>query len=362
MDDDFLEELDRRVSNINLDKYWERKFGDLVLWLSPIDYTQQIRVKEVLRQEANPNALEETKRVTLSGAIVGIGSEGDVMDLRPKRLAGKVIRIRGKGGKDELVDLPEFLYRKISNWDAEFIDLVFDVYADVLQSHRKTMEKDLRFENLKDPRDELQELEEKAAEIRRDLGLPPTVEAKKLDGTAPPDVEETPAEGGVPESEEPAEAVPPADGPPPPPEEPPPDPPPPASIALDPLPETELDDFDPFKTVSASSPRPQPPAPPPESPRSFVVPQPPAQVRSPIQEELARRTGAAPGAPVRPGVVGAPVRVHRAQPSVSVDVLESPADRTPVAPPRINPGPEGQSPNPRWRPGPNTAKQPRRGG
>lgn len=329
MDDDFLEELDRRVSNVNLDKYWERKVGDLILWLSPIDYTQQIRVQEALREE-NPNAIDETKRVTLAGAIVGIGSvDKPVIDLRPHRSAGKAMKVRGKDGKTELLDLSEYLYRKIAGWDAELVVLVFDVYADVMASHRQEMVKDVKFENAKDPRQELEELEARVTEMRQGLGMPPLVEAKRLDAEPEPGPAVSDEPSPVPEKPEQPAA--------------------PESVSAE--------DFDPFEVVAprrqvspvAASPAPPQVAPPPspEPERSFPVPVPPESAPvSPIQAELSRRSS-------RPSVVSfvgpdGPAPAHVAQPSVTPDVLDSPSPRIKVPAPAIDRGAESQSRNPRF--------------
>lgn len=328
MDEDILSELDRQLTNVSLDKYWVRKVGDLELWLSSIDYVQSNRVKKVLEGEFG---LEEAKRVTVSAALVGING----VDLRPLRLAGKTIKVKDRAGKGELVDLPEYVYRKIAGWDVEFVETVFDVYADIMESHKRDLVKDIVFENAKSPQDELDDLEQKAASLRARLGKPPLVEAARLDREPveddlgpEPDAQEDPA---PPEEQ---------DGPP---EK-------PSDVSyLGPE-----DDFDPFEAVkkvgraassrsapavSSSSPAAVGPSAPPAAP----VPVPPVAPPSAIEEAMARRRGVAPSA--APPVV----RPLAAQPSVPDEVLERKSARVVADPPSVNPAPGAQSLNPRFR-------------
>jgi len=336
MDEDILAELDRQLTNVNLDKYWVRKVGDFELWLTTIDYTQSNRVKKVLEGEFG---LEEAKRVTLSAAIVGVNGS----DLRPLRAAGKTIKVRGRDGKtNELVDLPEVIYRKIANWDAEFIDVVFEVYSDIMESHKKDLVKEIVFENAKSPEAELEELEERAAALRERLGKPPLIEAQRLDLGDEPRAED--AGASVPTDEE-LEGL--------------------AQAAQDEGSSREPvsfdgaeEDFDPFAHVKAmraqqAPPEPQAPAFVAQSaPPPVPVPVPSAPTSSApsaIEAALAQRRSSAPISGAAPAMVRPAVKAHAAQPSVPSEVLEKGAARIVVDPPKVNPNPATQSKNPRFR-------------
>ncbi len=344
MDEDILAQLESTLTNVNLDNYQVRKVGDFELWLAPIDYTQSNKIKKVLEGEFG---LEEAKRVTLSSAIIGVNG----MDLRPLRDAGKTIKVKGRDGKsNELVDLPEFVYRKIARWDVEFVDVVFDVYSDIIESHKRRLVKDITFENMRSPEEELSELEEKAASLRERLGKPPLVEARRLDldGDAGEQLDSGPEEEPVEDPE--ARTVSPQE-----------DEPPDLSVRKTPpkAPPTvslgDDDDFDPFEVLKASrqpeSPPPIAAAPPISSPIPPSVPVPtPAPARMPatpseIELAMARRNASSPLSQSVPDVI----RPHLAQPSVPVEVIESAAAPVVVDPPRVNPGSGSQSRNPRFR-------------
>jgi hypothetical protein len=330
MDEDILSELDRQLTSVNLDKYWVRKIGDFELWLTSIDYTQSNKVKKVLDGEFG---LEEAKRVTLSSAIVWVNG----VDLRPLRAAGKTIKVKDKAGKAELVDLPEYVYRKIANWDVEFVEVVFDVYADVMESHKKDLVKNIVFENVKSPEDVLDDLEQRAASLRARLGKPPLVEAQRLD--LEPGVEESVADSqDDPPSEEGPEDAPEQEAA-------------PLPVAARQAPRVESsfhgaeDDFDPFEAVknAARAPAPSAVAAAPSAPPSVPVPVPTAGQPSAIEEAMARRRGQVPSA------APALLRPLVAQPSVVDEVLEKSAARLVVDPPSVNPAPGSQSRNPRFR-------------
>lgn len=339
MDEDILAELDRQLTNVNLDKYWVRKIGDFELWLTTIDYTQSNKVKKVLEGEFG---LEEAKRVTLSAAIVGVNGN----DLRPLRAVGKTIKVRSRDGKNnELVDLPEVIYRKIANWDAEFIDVVFDVYSDIMESHKKDLVKEIVFENAKSPEAELEELEERAASLRERLGKPPLIEAQRLDLTDEPRTEEGDGSPSAPtdaELEELAQTARQEEG----------APKEPVSFTGD------EDDFDPFAHVKAMR---GPAQAPPDQQQTFVAPSAPPPVPVPvpsapasaapsaIEAAIAQRRASSPIPGAAPAMVRPAVKAHAAQPSVPSEVLEKGAARIVVDPPKVNPNPAAQSKNPRFR-------------
>jgi hypothetical protein len=342
MDEDIIADLDRYLSNVNSDKYWPKKVGDLEIWFSTVSYEHSNLAKKSLQQEEF--GLEETKRVILSASIVGVNG----LDLRHLRLQDKPIRVKGSDGKTHLLSLQEFIYKRIAKWDDEFVVLAYDVFNDLMISHNKDMAKDLVFENARTPLEELEELEERVANARQKLGLPPLVEATRL---ADPIVEEdagidgsdsaaAPEGLGASEDGEPVEAVPPGD--------------------VDFVGSEE--DFDPFKAVKAGAARvaPQQPARPPRTdvavleedglpvpPRrspAVPVPVPPSAdpgTPSAIELALEQRRRASP---LSNGVAASP-----AQPSVPVEVIEKPSARVQVQPPRLDPKVSQQSANPRFR-------------
>ncbi len=321
MDENFLQELDKHVSFVNTDKVWKREVGSHVLWISPIDFTQQAKVYEVLQKSPAENSLMETKRTTLANAIVGI----DDYDLRPYRYSGKSFKVQRPDGKTEAVDLAGYLYSKMSRWDSEYIDVAFDVFADLMETHKRETVGNLKFDNMKSPREELLELEAKAAVLRERLSLPPLVE-KGSDGASGPlaeddheeyDRENVEAESGFDESFNPFEAKVVE-------EQPEPAPPPPAKSRA---PRTIEEPAWPATDVSTAVP----------------VPLPPGPAMSPIDIAMASRQ-AAP----RPVSAFDGIAAHPATPSVSSDVVEKPAARVVAAPPTVSPSPATQSRNPRF--------------
>lgn len=315
MDEDILAELDRQLTEVNLDKYWVKKVGGYELWLSVIDYVQSNKVKKAIEGEFG---LEEAKRVTLSASIVGVNGS----DFRGLRRVGKTLKVKGKGNKDELVDLSEYIYRKIANWDVDFVDVVFDAYSDIMESHRKDLVKELVFENSKTDEEELEVLEERAASIRMKLGKPPLVEAVKLSDEPGTAREEDPApEGGGEEAPEEGEEL---QFPDPPPRK----------------PEQSEGDFDPFSAVPVPAPARQAAVPVPAPPEASATPTTP----SAIERAMAARNGSSP---MRPDV--APVSAHIGQPNVPEEVIEKSSARLVVDRPTVDPHVAQQNRNPRFR-------------
>lgn len=170
---DFIEELEQAITHAGSDQVWKRQVGDKMLWFSPMTFVGQEKTNESLTNaELGVNVVFESKRVTLCHAIVGIGE----LDFRPWREGAAVFPSVNKEGKKVKVRLEEYLYEKMKAWGGQYIDDVFRVYADLLESHQKDNLKEIRFENAKDPRLELMELEARAAELRNQIGMPPMVE------------------------------------------------------------------------------------------------------------------------------------------------------------------------------------------
>ncbi len=174
MDFDFFKELEDSISNIGSDEVWKETIGGHKIWLSPISFTSQAKVQDnITNNDLGSNVIGESKRITLSHAIVGIND----IDLRPYRNSGPVFGpVPLPGGKSMKVDLPGYLYLKMSLWGSQFIDDCFAVFADRLETHSKENLKEVKFENAKHPMEELSELMMRVTELRIQLGLPELVE------------------------------------------------------------------------------------------------------------------------------------------------------------------------------------------
>jgi hypothetical protein len=174
MDTEELLELEQAFTNVGREEIWEKQIGDHSIKLSPISFPAQEKVNEVLSNKAlGNNVVAETKRVTLSHSIVGL----DGIDLTKYREAGPVFTILDrKSGKNLKVVLDRYVYEKLNTWSAQYIDDLFEVYADLNESHQKSNLKNIKFENLKEPQIELLELEERVSELRRQLGKPQLIE------------------------------------------------------------------------------------------------------------------------------------------------------------------------------------------
>ncbi len=173
---DFIDELEKSISNVGASTVWKRKIGETTLWFSPITLYGQEKVTEFLNSadDASIAVIHETKRMSLSHAIVGINEH----DLRPYKEGTPALPITGRDGKPTKVSLDKYLHAKIINWSAQFVDDAFSVYADLIESLQKKNLEDIKFENTKSPEEELSELEERVATIRLGLGKPPLVEMK----------------------------------------------------------------------------------------------------------------------------------------------------------------------------------------
>ena len=197
MDQDFITELDAVFSNLGSDLLWKRNIGGVELWISPIQFSGQEKVVDAASKiELGANIINESKRITLSHAIVGVNDH----DLRQYRSGQAVFPMRTKEGKDTKTTLDKYLYHKLGSWGFEFINNVFLVYADLMETYEKDNLKDIKFDNAKDLREELAELQAKVFELRQQLGMPPLVE-----GTEPVDDEISENEGLETFDEEPEE-------------------------------------------------------------------------------------------------------------------------------------------------------------
>lgn len=326
MDADFFQGLEESFSNVGADEVWERTVGGHKVLLSPISFTGQGKVQEALtNKDLGANVIGESKRVTLSHAIVGI----DGYDLRKFRNGPPVFGpIKMPGGKEVKVDLATYVYQKMGNWGSQFIDDVFTVFADLMETHSKNNVKDVKFENAKNPADELGELMVRVTELRLQLGLPPLVEESKPVDEAEEfeAIQRREAESREAEEEE--------------------------SAAPEP-------GFDPFKTVRVDPVQPPArPVQPPRSPPPQAAPPPPPAPMEPDPVPVTTLPVAIPPQTAR-GVqsvaeleatqpTSSPQRPHVAQPSVNDEVIEAPSARVVTNPPVINPKQWGK--NPRFNP------------
>lgn len=196
MDENFFKQLDEALTSVGADKYWERKIGDHTVWLSPVPFDSQHKINELLTNESlGSNVIAEIKRTTISYAIVGF----DGFDLRPYRNETPQFPVFDHREKKNVkVALHRYVYTKMGEWGTEWVDSVFSVFSDILESIRKENLKEVKFENAKDQREELAELEEKVHDLRLELGMPPLVEVKDEDEEKP---EEKPRRDEIKEEE-----------------------------------------------------------------------------------------------------------------------------------------------------------------
>lgn len=317
MDLDFLAKLDEQVSNVGRNECWKREVGGRTVWYSPISYTAQLKVTETITTEGVSGAflIAESKRVSLSYAIVGL----DDIDLRPYRDAGEVFTIPDprKPGSTVKVDLAKYIHSKMAAWGNDWMDTAFDVFADLMESFNKGNKSKIRFENIKDPYEELVEIEMRSAELRKELKMPVLVEK--------------PEEPKVLESQEPTKDV------------------------QKPVPPPEVVDapFDPFKALPEPEKTPEPVPPALVMPTivpNMTLPVSDLSKMSPIEQAMAGRKsaiqssvleyGAPQSTPDKPFVGGLP--------SVSNDVLDQRTPPQQLPPPVINKTPQSQSINPRF--------------
>jgi hypothetical protein len=323
MEANFLEELDRAVSEIGTDKVWKKEVGGRTLWLSPLSYKHQLAVQETLTSpDLGDNAIQEAKRITLSYSVVGI----DSIDFRPYRDLS--VFPGTSNGKAIKVPLQKYLGEKIRGWGHEVVDLAFDVFADCMESLKAEIQKDVKFENAKDPYQELAELEERVRVLRSELGLPQAFAGTGEDKEPMPSDEDASAPAPAPEPERPVAAAAPFD-------------------PFAPVPRPRAPAPDPVQLKSAEALLEEigsRPAPPDGPPTSIPIPVPGSRA------ETAAARAAKIAAMEAEAELGSIDRPHRALSSVEEATLDVPAaSRAPVAPPPID-NVKSQSRNPRFAP------------
>lgn len=271
---DFIAELDRDITNLGIEKVWKRTICGYEISFSPISHTSKQKINEImLEQEAGAETLSEAKRLTLSHAIVGIGKH----DLKRYHLTEEpVFSIKNREGKTVKVCLSKYLYDKVQDWDDQLFETAFDVYSDLMETHEKESVKDVEFQNMKNPVDELGELMIRVTLLRRQLGLPDLVEAGEQQ------VAEEPSVAAAPEAPEEEPAAP----------EPVPQRKAPNARARAEELQQEMEEFDPFKAVEQRAPRQVPPqrqVQPQPAPRRPAQP-PPHQSAPPDRPVIHQRT------------------------------------------------------------------------
>lgn len=173
MEPDFLDALEQDISNLGSNKLFKRTIGGKEIWFSPPTLVGQGKVAETIANSAlGASLVIESKRQTLAHSIVGIGKN----DLRPYRHGAAIFPSVGRDGKPVKVALERYIYEKLVSWGHEFIENTFDVYADVMETHKRENLAEVKFENLKSPMEELAELMLRVGELRQELGLRPLVE------------------------------------------------------------------------------------------------------------------------------------------------------------------------------------------
>lgn len=177
MDAEFFKQLEDSFSNIGSDECWKKEIGGRTIWFSPISFSGQAKVHEaLLNKDLGENAINESKRVSLAHSIVGI----DNIDLRAYRNAGNIfgpVPDSRDPKKKIMFDLPGYVCSRMTTWGSQWIDDAFDILADLMESHQKKNVASVKFENSKNPIEELGELMVRVTELRLHLGLPPLIES-----------------------------------------------------------------------------------------------------------------------------------------------------------------------------------------
>jgi hypothetical protein len=331
MEPEFIAELDRTLTNVGTDVFWKRKIGKLEIWLSPLSVEGQEKVTATL-EKATPglNIVGESKKITLSNTIVGVNG----LDFRDHRGTNQpVFPIKGRDGKLTNVALEKYLYEKMRGWSTDYLDSVFEVYADLMETFQRENLKEVKFENTKDPRIELIELERKAAALRAQLGLPQMVEKTGENAAEQDGIEPTPEDiARALEEEERLQD----------------------EGTEENRTKGKQEDFNPFKPLSPEQQAAAPPSmqaapvhqgPQPGGPRQPPPPSPPPQSTMGMPAALPAnlRRPMPPGQGPRES---SPENPHVASPSVQNEVIERPAVREPPVRPKVD-QPQGNT-NPRF--------------
>ena len=155
---DNLDELDSLLTSVGTNVVWKKQIGDFLLWLSPISYTAQEKVTELLTSGNGIAGLSDSKRLTLSFAIVGM-NDTDFSELHKKGATFP-------GKNNSKVTFDRYLYNKIGEWGGQYVDDVFSIYADLIDEFQRKNLSTVKFESLNSVEEDLKEAEERVAKLQ----------------------------------------------------------------------------------------------------------------------------------------------------------------------------------------------------
>lgn len=142
MDKSVLEQLESLLDKVGADTLWKKKLGDRTIWLCPISYVAQEKVTEALTSSNGILGLSDSKRITLSHAVVGI----DDYDFRELATQGSVFPVKNAAGNTVMTTLDRFIYHKMGDWGAQYVDDLFSLYADLMEAYQQDNLKGIKFE------------------------------------------------------------------------------------------------------------------------------------------------------------------------------------------------------------------------
>ena len=172
MDNSVLDQLDILLQKVGADTLWKKTLGGRTIWLRPISYMAQEKVTEALTSGTGISGLSDSKRITLSNAIVGI----DDYDLLVYADKGPVFPVKAPNGNVVLSSLDRYLYAKLGEWGAQFLDDLFSLYADLMDVYQRDNLQSIKFEESDSLVEQLREAEGRVKELRERIGQPETPE------------------------------------------------------------------------------------------------------------------------------------------------------------------------------------------
>lgn len=142
MDKSVLDQLESLLDKVGADTLWKKTLGERTIWLCPISYVAQEKVTEALTSSNGILGLSDSKRITLSHAIVGI----DQFDFRDLASQGSVFPVKNAAGNTVMTTLDRFIYHKMGDWGAQYVDDLFSLYADLMEVYQQDNLKGIKFE------------------------------------------------------------------------------------------------------------------------------------------------------------------------------------------------------------------------
>lgn len=158
---DNLEELESLLDSVGSNVVWKRKIGERLIWLSPISFVAQEKVTEVLTSGNGISGLSDSKRLTLSFAIVGIEDK----DFSGYLKRGAVF----PGLNNTKTTFDRYLYHKLGDWGGQYVDDIFTVYADLMDEFQRQNLANVKFESMNSVQEELSEAEEKVSKLKQSM-------------------------------------------------------------------------------------------------------------------------------------------------------------------------------------------------